>query len=362
MVSGSAGLEVAVALGPDRDSGEALVELDGSLAPLGESLGRGRELQLEVAYPPGFAGELQAFAVASDGRSQYGSAVFVERHDAARAATVVLSPSLRTPPMGYSDPGFDPRAGIRRLGLKVSAQSDRVRRRGYRPFRGVVTIAGVRVADRSPEGEPEVRALPPGSALAAAPAPAAEFLARSGVDRPWPFGYGFSGPATPAHREELERTYEALARRGLGFTRVYLGDYRTGLVLDRAGAVAGIEEQFLEYLDALAAAADRHGITLMLSLMDNTIADGKGVEHPELIADPEASERLVKRALVPIALRLRDRRVVLDLFNEPENVTGVPLRVVQEHVERAIRLLRAAVPGARLTVVSRSREELIYWR
>jgi hypothetical protein len=359
--SSGAGLELELALDQDREEGAVFLDLDGPLAPLGEDLAKGREVRFHVIHPQGFSGELQAFVSGPGGRGQYGSRVHVERHDTARESTVALSPSRLTPPMGYSDPDFDPGAGIGRIGLKVSAQSDRVRRQGYRPFRGHVTIASVRVADGAPAREPEIRAIR-GRVCPAQPARVEEFLASSGVDRPWPFGYGFSGPVTEAHREELERTYVAMARLGLGFTRVYAGDYRTGLIFDEEGAVSGIEAPFLDTLDMLAGEANRRGITVMLALMDNTVADGKGIEHRELIADPEASERFVRNAIVPIVTRLERRQVIFDLFNEPENVTMIPLAVVQEYVDRAVRGIRAAVPEARLTVVSRSRGELIYWR
>jgi hypothetical protein len=122
------------------------------------------------------------------------------------------------------------------------------------------------------EGEAFARLL---ADLRGPPGSTPRCLAASGVDRPWP----------EVHREELERTYRELARRSLGFTRVYVGDYRTGLVFDEKGLVAGIDGQFLEYLDLLAGTAARHRLTVMLSFTDNTLADGKGVEHPEFIAD-----------------------------------------------------------------------------
>src|SRR5262249_30795510 len=151
-----------------------------------------------------------------------------------------------------------------------------------------------------------------------------EFLAGSGVVRPWPVGYGFSGPITVAHRQELERTYSAIARQGCRFTRVYLGDYRTGLVLDQQGKIAGVEPEFVEYLDELAEAANRHGITVMFCLTDNTIADGRGLESVEFIREGEASERFVGNVLAELVRKLKGRQIIWDVFNEPENVTAVP--------------------------------------
>ena len=87
---------------------------------------------------------------------------------------------------------------------------------GYRPFRGTIRIASVRITDvdRAAHPDPEIR--PPEHERQPLPVlTAAEFLAGSGVDRPWPIGYAFSGPVTAAHKQELERTYSALDAPGM---------------------------------------------------------------------------------------------------------------------------------------------------
>jgi hypothetical protein len=265
--------------------------------------------------------------------------------------------------MGYQDNGFDPGLGIRRLGLKISAQSDRVSSAGYRPFRGTIRIASVRITDVDPTAhpDPEVRPTEPNRQ----PPPilaAKEFLAGSGVDRPWPLGYAFSGPVAAAHKEELERTYSALERQGCRFTRVYVGDYRTGLVLDRNGKVSGVEPEFVDYLDQLAAVANRHGVTVMFSLTDNAMVNGRRTEGIALLRDGEASDLFVNNVLAGFVKKLKGRQVIWDIFNEPENVTTVPLRDLQRYVDRVLAAGRRADPNARFTVVSRGRSDIVYWQ
>jgi hypothetical protein len=189
-----------------------------------------------------------------------------------------------------------------------------------------------------------------------------EFLAGSGVDRPWPIGYAFSGPVTAAHTQELERTYALLARQGCRFTRVYVGDYRTGLVFDRSGKVSGVEQEFLDYLDQLAAIANRHGVTVMFSLTDNAMTNGRRAEAIAFLEAGEASEAFVNNAIVAIVKKLKGRQVIWDIFNEPENVTTVPLRDIQRYVDRVLVAGRRVDPQARFTVVSRSRPEIENWR
>ena len=287
----------------------------------------------------------------------------IESHDVPRPVTVALIPGARIPAMGYQDKGFDPGAGIRQLGLKISAQSDRVSGAGYRPFRGTIRIASVRITDVDHAAHPDPEIRPPEHEPQPLPVlTTAEFLAGSGVDRPWPIGYAFSGPVTAVHKQELERTYSALARQGCRFTRVYVGDYRTGLVFDRNGKVSGVEPEFLDYLDQLAAIANRHGITVMFSLTDNAMVNGRRTEGIAFLREGEASEAFVNNVLAEFVKKLKGRQVIWDIFNEPENVTTVPLRDLQRYVDRVLAAGRRADPHAQFTVVSRSRPEIVYWQ
>lgn len=356
-------LVLSIQLDDQANEGEIILDLEGAMPALGDSLGAGRHLAFNVEYSSRFTGEFQAFVKDRQGRLEYGSMQIVESHDVTRPVTVALIPGVRMPAMGYQDKGFDPAAGISQLGLKISAQSDRVSGAGYRPFRGTIRIASVRIADidHVTHPDPEIRA-PERERQPLPVLSAAEFLAGSGVDRPWPIGYAFSGPVTAAHKLELERTYSALAAQGCRFTRVYVGDYRTGLLFDRKGQVSGVEPEFLDYFDQLAEVANRHGITVMFSLTDNAMVNGRRAECLAYIREGAASESFVNHVLVGLVTKLKDRQVIWDIFNEPENVTTVPLRDIQRYVDRVLAAGRRADPDARFIVVSRSRPEIVYWQ
>jgi cellulose synthase/poly-beta-1,6-N-acetylglucosamine synthase-like glycosyltransferase/Leucine-rich repeat (LRR) protein len=355
-------LVLGVQLDELTNEGELILDLDEPMTALGDSLGRGRLLAFNVVYPSRFTGEFQAFVQDVRGRSEYGSMHIIESHDVQRPVTVALIPGACIPAMGYQDRGFDAGMGIRRLGLKISAQSDRVGGARHRPFRGTIRIARVRITDvdRDAHPDPEIRSPEPEQPLLVRTA--SEFLAGSGVDRPWPIGYAFSGPLTAAHKQELERTYSALAAHGCRFTRVYVGDYRTGLVFDRQGKVTGVEPEFLDFFDQLADVANRHGVTVMFSLTDNAMVNGRRAEGVEFIREGEASESFVNNVLVEFVKKLKGRQIIWDVFNEPENVTALPLRDVQRYVNRVLAAGRRADPHARFTVVSRSRPEIVYWQ
>ena len=143
---------------------------------------------------------------------------------------------------------------------------------------------------------------------------------------------------------------------------MYVGDYRTGLVFDRNGKVSGVEPEFLDYLDQLADVANRHGVTVMFSLTDNAMVNGRRAESIALLREGEASEAFVNNVLVEFVKKLKGRQVIWDIFNEPENVTTVPLRDIQRYVDRVLAAGRRADPHARFTVVSRSRPEIVYWQ
>ena len=355
-------LVLGAQLDEQANQGEIILDLEGAMLALGDSLGKGRQLAFNVEYSSRFTGELQAFVRDRQGRLEYGSMQIVESHDVQRPVTVTLIPGARVPAMGYQDNGFDPSVGIRQIGLKVSAQSDRVSGVGHRPFRGTIRVASVRITDvdHTTHPDPEIR-QPQDSRPLPVLSPS-EFLAGSGVDRPWPIGYAFSGPVTSAHRQELERTYSALAKQGCRFTRVYIGDYRTGLVFDRNGKAIGVEPEFLDYLDQLAAIANQHGITVMFSLTDNAMVNGQRAEGTAFLREGEASEAFVNNVLVEFVKKLKGRQVIWDIFNEPENVTTVPLRDLQRYVDRVLAAGRSADPDAKFTVVSRSRPEIEYWQ
>src|SRR5262249_15891211 len=112
----------------------------------------------------------------------------------------------------------------------------------------------------------------------------------------------------------------------------------------------------------LAAVAKRYGITVMFSLTDNTLVDGRGLESPEFIRDGESSVSFVNKVLVAFVTRLKGRQVIWDIFNEPENATPLSLRDFRRYVDRVVAAGRHADPGAKFTVVSRSRPEIVYWR
>ena len=74
---------LGIQLDEQANEGEIILDLDGAMLALGDSLGQGRQLAFNVEYPSRFTGEFQAFVKDRQGRSEYGSMQIIESHDVA---------------------------------------------------------------------------------------------------------------------------------------------------------------------------------------------------------------------------------------------------------------------------------------
>ena len=99
-------LVLGIQLDEQTNEGEIILDLEGAMLALGDSLGQGRQLAFNVEYSSRFTGEFQAFVKDRQGRSEYGSMQIIESHDVPRPVTVALIPGVRIPAMGYQDTGF----------------------------------------------------------------------------------------------------------------------------------------------------------------------------------------------------------------------------------------------------------------
>ena len=159
-----------------------------------------------------------------------------------------------------------------------------------------------------------------------------------GANLPW-VGYGTDIGASawfpdgglsaqPAALDLLERTFAALGRDGVSIVRTFLlCDARSGVRFDGAGIPLGLDEAVFPDLDALVAAARRHGVRLMPVLLDFHFCKPRkivnGVQlggHARVIADRGARSALVDLVIRPIVERYRDEEAVMawDVMNEPE--------------------------------------------
>lgn len=126
----------------------------------------------------------------------------------------------------------------------------------------------------------------------------------------------------------LERVLAALAGDGVSIVRVFLlCDARSGVRFDRDGVPTGLDEAVFPDMDALLGVARRHGVRLMLVLLDFHLCAParlvKGVQlggRSRLLDDQVAQKALVERVIRPIVERYGDDDAIVawDLMNEPE--------------------------------------------
>lgn len=191
-----------------------------------------------------------------------------------------------------------------------------------------------------------------------------------GVNLPW-IGYGTDIGASlwfpdgglsaqPEALERLERTLGILAGDGVTAVRAFLMcDARSGVVFDPDGLPLGIDDAVLADVDALVAAAHRHGVGLMPVLFDFHLCTApqvvNGVQlggRSHLLANAVAARALIDRVLRPVVERYGDDPTVIawDVMNEPEwclpgrrgSRRTVPFDALQQFLGDAVMCVRGA--------------------
>jgi len=192
-----------------------------------------------------------------------------------------------------------------------------------------------------------------------------------GVNLPW-IGYGTDVGASAWHPtgglaarpdalDLLDRTLAALAADGVSVVRTFLlCDLRSGIRFADDGGPVGLDEAVFPDIDALLAAARRHGVRLMPVLLDfhlckpGRIVDGVQLGgRSRLLDDPGARLALVDLVLRPIVERYGDDEAIAawDVMNEPEwcleggplsRRTGVAFDPLQEFLRLTVRCIRTS--------------------
>ena len=126
----------------------------------------------------------------------------------------------------------------------------------------------------------------------------------------------------------LDHTFATLAGDGVPVVRSFLlCDARSGVRFDAEGVPTGLDQAVFPDIDALCAAARRHGLRLMPVLLDFHLCAARRVVNgvhiggrDRLITDPAARLALINLVLRPIVERYGEDDTIIawDLMNEPE--------------------------------------------
>ncbi|MEE8522655.1 MAG: hypothetical protein V3T72_01890, partial [Thermoanaerobaculia bacterium] len=189
------------------------------------------------------------------------------------------------------------------------------------------------------------------------------------------------------HEMRLDADLAALSEAGVDLVRVFLlSDLRTGVILDDAGAVGGLDACVERDLASFVAAARRHGLRVMPVLIDFLVADGvedrelgpgedmiwSEGEHPELLMGAKKRQSFLDRAIKPLVReiarlqRLHGNIHSIDIANEIGNakavVTPDGFTELKEFVRECARVIAAEAPGIPATLGTRDRSDLVrYW-
>jgi len=190
-----------------------------------------------------------------------------------------------------------------------------------------------------------------------------------GANLPW-VGYGTdfganawspSGglSADPARLERLDRAFARLSADGISLVRVFLlCDARSGVRFDGDDLPTGVDEALFADVEALVAAARRHGVRLMPALVDfhlcnpAKVIDGVQIGgRSHLVTTGEGRSALVESVIAPLVSRFGgdDAIAAWDLMNEPEwclrlassRQTPDPFGALQTFLELGVRSIRA---------------------
>jgi len=166
--------------------------------------------------------------------------------------------------------------------------------------------------------------------------------------------YGFS--------RNLTALYDKMDRRKGDYARIFLfTDLRAGMLFDASGMPIGFTAKVYEDMQALLDSAKALGIKLMPVLFDYLLADGGGLaEHADLINDPAKRQALINIFSAFISTFGNNSSIYAwDIMNEPEYASASTITNLRAFVSAFTNLIHTNAPGARVTVGSRNRSDMV---
>jgi hypothetical protein len=209
-----------------------------------------------------------------------------------------------------------------------------------------------------------------------------------GVNYPWlnygtDFGanaWGHRGLSEPISRDVVDADFAYLAAHEVSFVRYFvLCDGRAGLVYGADGTVLGVDNQFFQDMDSLVQLASKHGIYLVLVVLDYSMFKPaykvSGVPaggHSDFVLDPARRKAFLERVFKPILLRYghNGNVVAWEVINEPEWVMDmrggrgtkppIPVDVMKDFVKECTQYIHSNTEQA-ATIGSAYRRWVELW-
>jgi hypothetical protein len=141
-------------------------------------------------------------------------------------------------------------------------------------------------------------------------------------------GWGHSGVSNPTTTAEVDADFANMAAQGVRIVKWdVFDDGRYSPKFNAQGQVTGVDDMFLEDLDAAIDLAEQHDMYLVLSLFSDrfwtTRQTANGVAlggHAASLSEPSLRASLVEKAIVPMLqhLAFTDRVLAYEIVNLPE--------------------------------------------
>ncbi len=211
----------------------------------------------------------------------------------------------------------------------------------------------------------------------------------AGVNYPWKTGqdfgtgaWGHMGVSDPITYQEIDADFANMASNGVRIVkwRVF-SDGRYGFTFNSEGYVTGLDEKFLEDLDAAVEIAARHDIYLVLVLFASGLwtidCDSNGVQmggHAASLLDPAKRRSFVRQGLLPMLRHLGDNDRVIayetiaepewgveELYHDEDGRIKVPLSVIRDFIKQMSDAIHDNTK-ALVTVESNRFSNMRYWQ
>jgi len=162
-----------------------------------------------------------------------------------------------------------------------------------------------------------------------------------GVNYPWlhyghDFGetaWGHDGASATATKDQIDSDFAYLKSHGVHVVRWFLfADCRAAPEFDANGLATGYDEHFYADVDAALTIAEKHGVCLILTLLDFHLCDKAKVEggvqlggRASVITDSSKRQAFLDNALMPLLRRYGERKCIIawDVMNEPEGAMDI---------------------------------------
>ncbi len=150
-----------------------------------------------------------------------------------------------------------------------------------------------------------------------------------GINLAWLNGmYRHDFGINPLHKDwgfsfnsnDLSRYFDDIQRMNLNVVRIWVFEDLEGLIFDKEGYVASLDENLVQNFDTAVKLAQNKDLSLYLALANNYRLSCNTGGFPDIVTDTQARKSYLERAVKPFVERYKGNKAIFafDIMNEPE--------------------------------------------